>query len=126
MSIHKITRSSDNFTVWLDSITSVQITKAEAEAVLVESDRSDPVQVAAKMTALLQDRLDFRQPLTDLPDGVDTGDEPDNIDPDRTIDPARPDLFWQVIDGVTYLVGRSILATVIWDGSRYVLETRST
>lgn len=55
---------------------------------------------AAKEAALkvaLQDWLDVRQPISDLPDD----------DPDKTTDPARPDLFWDGGD----LVGRGVLVT---------------
>ena len=53
----------------------------------------------------LQDLLDFRQPLADLP--VD--------DPDKTTDPALPDLFWDGND----LVGRNTVVDWFrWDGVR--------
>jgi hypothetical protein len=57
---------------------------------------------AAKAAALkiaLQDWLDVRQPISGLP----------SDDPDKTTDPARPDLFWDNGD----LVGRSVLVTSV-------------
>ena len=48
-----------------------------------------------KFAERAQDLIDFRQPLDTLPDD----------DPDKTIDPARPDLFHDGGD----LVGRSVI-----------------
>ncbi len=62
----------------------------------------------------LQDKLDFKQRLNTLP--ID--------DPDRTIDPGLPWLFWDGPGqpGNTDLVGRSdVIKNVIWDGNRYVV-----
>lgn len=50
---------------------------------------------AAALKVALQDWFDFRQPVVDLPDD----------DPDKTADPARPDLFWDGGD----LVGRGVV-----------------
>ncbi len=60
--------------------------------------------------------LDFKQRLNTLP----------NDDPDRTIDPARADLFWEGpgSPGQTDLVGRSILITVEWTGTEYIPTLR--
>ena len=74
--------------------------------------RNDGVAIAAQLTSELQARLDFWQLLKDLP--LD--------DPDRTINPARGDLFWQDIDGDRYLVGREGIVTITWTGTRYSLE----
>ncbi len=54
---------------------------------------------AAALKQTLQDWLDVRQPISGLP--VD--------DPDKTIDPARPDLFWDGSD----LVGRGVLVASV-------------
>ena len=59
---------------------------------------------AAGLKLALQDWLDVRQPIADLSDD----------DPDKTIDPARPDLFWDAGD----LVGRAVrVADVTLTGS---------
>jgi len=65
-----------------------------------------PAKKVAAGTRDFQDWLDNRQPLSELPDD----------DPDKYTDPARPDLFWEERDGVTYLVGRAVLATVTYSG----------
>lgn len=127
MPIHKIERNITGINdgvirLWLDSVISVDITIAETRQTLVGPPRDDPIQIAAKATALLQDRLDVHIPLTDLPNGVATGDVAENIDPDRFTDPARPNLFWQNVDGITYLIGRSIVATVEWTGKTYSIR----
>jgi hypothetical protein len=60
--------------------------------------------------------LDTRQRLITLP----------TDDPDRTIDPARPTLFWDGpgAPGQTDLVGRSVLITIEWTGSEYITTLR--
>lgn len=60
--------------------------------------------------------LDTRQRLNTLP--------PD--DPDRTIDPGLPILFWEGpgSPGQTYLVSRSILVTIEWTGNQYIPTLR--
>ena len=61
--------------------------------------------------AFIQDSHDERTTLNQLP--VD--------DPDRTTDPARPELFWDGPGqpGNTDLVSRSSIYKVFWDGARY-------
>lgn len=49
--------------------------------------------------AIVQSWLDTRQRLSDLPAD----------DPDKTTDPARPDLFWEGQGGNAELVARSIV-----------------
>ena len=57
----------------------------------------------------LQILVDFRQPLSELPDD----------DPDKTTDPALPFLFWDQGD----LVGRScLIKAVSWDGQRFTVS----
>ncbi len=65
------------------------------------------------MKVRLQNFLDVRQALSTLPDD----------DPDKTIDPERPDLFWDPPgDPTGDLVGRGCVITdVFWDGTRFVL-----
>lgn len=74
--------------------------------------QGSPAKEVAAATVDFQDWLDTRQPLSELPDE----------DPDKTIDPARPDLFWEERDGITYLVGRSVLAVVTFSGQGANLE----
>ena len=63
------------------------------------------------MKIRLQNSLDVRIPLTDLP----------NNDLDKTTDPARPDLFWDKGD----LVGRGcVISAVTWDGQRHVVTIK--
>ena len=74
-------------------------------------------EIAAAFIPFLQDILDVRQKLNTLP----------NDDPDRTIDPAKPWIFWDGPGqpGNTDLVGRSIIVEdVIWDGSVYVVTLK--
>lgn len=60
------------------------------------------------MKIRLQNFLDVSIPLADLP----------NDDPDKTTDPARPDLFWDKGN----LVGRGcVITNVVWDGQRYIV-----
>jgi hypothetical protein len=98
--------------LWPDSVTHLTLTGTTTRAALIGGAKNDPVQIAAKATTLLQDMFDVRQPLSGLP--VD--------DPDKTINPKRPDLFW---DG-TNLVGRAIVVRVEWDGSRFNLTLSRT
>ena len=95
--------------IWSDSTTRKSVDIAAARLTLSGGARNRPADIAARTTALLQAQFDVRIPLADLP--LD--------DPDRTTDPARPDLFW---DG-TDLVGRGVRLTVSWDAaiSRYNL-----
>ncbi len=72
---------------------------------------------ASAFIPFLQDKLDFKQKLNTL--SID--------DPDRTTDPALPNLFWEGPGqpGNTDLVGRSdVVENVIWDGSQYVVTVR--
>ncbi len=79
-------------------------------------------ELAATATQLLQEALDNCQLLTDLP--ID--------DPDRTTDPivtnsAQKSLKWILKpDGFTYLCSSPVTVTVIWNGTEYNLEWRST
>ena len=101
-----------SFGLWTDSATHWTLTAATVRATLTGSARNNPVQIAAKATQLLQAMLDVRQPRTGLPAD----------DPDKTINPSRPDLFW---DG-TDLVGRAVLVTVTWTGAAYELRLERT
>ncbi len=92
--------------------TSVQVDDSRKK--LTGQERTNGFEIAKQMATDMQFNVDFRQPLNELPDD----------DPDKTIDPARCDLFWQVLDGTTYLTGRSILVNVEWDRSLYRLGVR--
>ena len=84
-------------------------------------------EMAVLWKAFLQDQLDFRQSLNTLPGG-----SPDNRDPDRTTDPAKPWLFWDPPQSEgggnlnsTFLVGRAdIVESVVWTGSEYRVTVR--
>ena len=86
MPVHKVTLVPGGVRVYTDATT------------YFEGKASDfPGNRAAKAAALkaaLQDWLDVRQPIADLP----------SDDPDKTTDPARPDLSWDGVD----LVGRAV------------------
>lgn len=71
-------------------------------------DRMNGEKIAARLTRDLQNKLDTRQLISTLPDD----------DPDKTHDPARPDLFWDN----NILVGREGVVTVTWDGTQYHIE----
>lgn len=91
-----------------------EVVAAVERTKLNPADRNRGVKIASQMTTELQSKLDFRQLLTGLP--LD--------DPDRTIDPARGDLFWMDVDGDRYLVGREGIVTVTWDGTQYIPSWR--
>ena len=118
MPIHAIERfqftSATNWSVglWPDSVTHLTLTAATVRAALTGPARNNPVQIAAKATQLLQAMLDVRQPRGGLPAD----------DPDKTINPNRPDLFW---DG-TDLVGRAVLVTITWNGATFILRLERT
>jgi hypothetical protein len=71
----------------------------------------DQTKADAIQDFIQENYLDVRQKLNTLP----------NDDPDRTIDPALPYLFWDGpgSPGQTDLVSRSVLITVTWTGSAY-------
>lgn len=98
--------------LWTDSVTRLTVTATEARAVLVGAARNDPVQVAVAATKLLQAKLDVRIPLVNL----------STADPDKTINPNRPDLFWDGAD----MVGRAVRVTITWTGTTYQLECERT
>lgn len=104
MPVHKVERSGATIRIY----TSVD---RYFEAKIGDYPGSPAKKVAAG-TKDFQDWLDNRQPLSELPDD----------DPDKYTDPGRPDLFWEKRDGVTYLVGRSVLATVTYSGHGANLE----
>ncbi len=72
---------------------------------------------AVAFIPFLQDKLDFKQRLNILP----------NDDPDRTIDPGLPWIFWvgPGQPGNTDLVSRAdIIENVVWNGNEYVVTVR--
>ena len=114
MPVHKIdsiqftSATSWSIGLWTDSVTHLTLNATTVRNALSGGAKNDPVQIASKATQLLQAQLDFRQPLSSLP--LD--------DPDKTVNPNRPDLFW---DG-TDLVGRAIKVTISWTGSNMQLK----
>ena len=122
MPVHKveISNTSQNdasVSVWQSSTEALKlnVTAQTARAFLSGSDKNDPDKIAAKMTELLQNDLDNVQLLTTLPDD----------DPDKTIDPARSDLFWKDLGGgIMALVGRGVVVEVTWTGAEYTLRCR--
>lgn len=119
MPVHKVevtftSLSQASISIWPDSITPKTITVASARAVMPPAQRNNPMLVAAKITALLQGLLDTRQLISSLP--LD--------DPDRTINPNRPDLFWDLV--TLELVGRAVTVTVSWVNNEYELKLERT
>jgi hypothetical protein len=119
MPVHKVETRYTNFStasisIWPDSVAPKVMTAAIARAVMPANQRDNPILVAAKMTDLLQRQLDVRQLLTSLP--LD--------DPDRTINPNRSNLFWDLT--TLELVGRSVKVTVSWVNNRYELKLERT
>lgn len=101
-----ITRGVDTtINIKTDASTSVSLDSTESKEKLPIQEKTDPLKIAQQMTIDLQNKLDTRTLITDLA----------KDDPDREKNPARPDLFW---DG-EYLVGRSVLVTVKWNGESY-------
>jgi len=100
--------------VWTDVVTQKTVTAAAARSALPVNQRNDPVRIAAKLTDLLQSQLDVRIPLADLP--VD--------DLDKTVNPNRPDLFWDL--ATLELVGRAVKVTVSWVNNLYELKLERT
>ena len=118
MPVHKIDplgfTSATSFTLglWTDSVSQKTVTAAQARATLCGAARNNPVRICEAATILLQNQLDVRQSLASL--SVD--------DPDKTVNPNRPDLFWSGTD----LVGRSVLVQVVWNGTRPELRLSRT
>jgi hypothetical protein len=77
----------------------------------------------------IQNELDFKQKLNTLPGG-----SPENRDPDRTTDPAKPWIHWSpsAIDGggnlaTTDLVGRTtVVDWVVWDTDEQKYNARTS
>ena len=90
--------------VFLSANRSVEVDADIERAKLPLADREDGVKIAAQLTDELQAKLDVRVLLRSMPGN----------DSDKTVDPARGDLFWQDIDGDRYLVSREGIVTVTW------------
>lgn len=126
-----IQQGTDNVTweVFFDSVNSVVVDRTGINSLLTGQDRQDPAIVSAAASDVLQMLWDTRQLLADLPDD----------DPDKTIDPARPNFFHGLIVAAdqlgqgqnavdiyrpialvggtaTHLIARSDLLTVLYDG----------
>ena len=84
----------------------------EVRLTLPRVDQEDPNKIATAMTTTLQRLLDSRQDITTLPDS----------DPDKTTDPTRLDLFWEVDGSRIFLVGRAVTALITWERMRYVIS----
>ena len=103
MPIHKINVTDSFVEVFVSSDRSIRLDYASFD-LTQQSERG-------RLKGLIQAFLDTRQRLNTLP-----GD-----DPDRSTDPARPDLFWDGPGqpGNTDLVSRPIeVGEITWDGSR--------
>lgn len=71
--------------------------------IAIDSFPGNPARKRERLEAFVQQWLDVRQPIADLPDD----------DPDKYTDPGRLDLFWDGGD----LVGRAVKVTVEYDGT---------
>jgi hypothetical protein len=117
--INNVSQNDATIGVWQSSTEALKInvTAQTARSFLSGSAKNDPDKIAAKMTELLQNDLDVVQLLTSLP----------NDDPDKTIDPARPDLFWKDLGGgIIALVGRAVTVSITWTDEEYLLHCRRT
>ena len=100
MPVHKIERVGDTWKIWKDSGGSDDLV-----AVVVEGSAAN----AAIITNFYQRNLfDVRTPLADLPSTAS----------EKTVDPARPDYFWDGAD----LVSRAVGLTITWDGLDYQIN----
>jgi len=113
MPIHRAEITADSITIWRKA-TSNPITFQLSD--LPSNLKNKPnTQKAEFITGILQNALDSRQLLTSLP----------TDDPDRTTDPAQPNMFWATsTDGNTYLVGRSTLVTVAGSADGFLVSSR--
>lgn len=109
MPIHKTEIVDGNIRLWPSSA-GYKTADTEATRLALPTDqRDDTGKLAEQLTTELQNQMDVRQPIDSLPDD----------DPDKTIDPDRPDLFWD--RSTRELVSRSVIVTVTWNGSEYVI-----
>lgn len=112
MPIHKVEIVNGNIRLWKSAAGYKTVDTEATRTSLPSGQRDNPEKVAAKLTIELQRQMDVRQPINSLPDD----------DSDKTIDPARPDLFWD--RSTRELVGRSVIVTVTWNGSEYTPHVR--
>ncbi len=115
MGIHAVGKAADGIgpKVWLAANTAKEVSVTDARVMIVggPNRKNDPTRIAQAMTILLQQQIDVRYPVTDLP--------PD--DPLRLADPAMPHVFWEGSD----VVERATVVQVTHDGTEYVLSTRN-
>lgn len=95
MPIHKIEIDRQNIRLWETADRSIVLRLGQFIGNLAQK--------RVALETALQAFLDSRQLIADLPDD----------DPDKYVDPGRPDLFW---DGL-YLVGRAVRVTVEVQGA---------
>ena len=114
MPVHKVEADADGVHIYTDSVTSKERLVTDVQTRLPVVDKDDRSKQAALMAAELQAELDVIQSLDSL----------ESDSPDKAVDPARPDLFW---DGLGNLVGRAVTVGVEWNGSIFVPTiTRTT
>lgn len=107
MPVHSITTTKDSIIIWPSG-------SEENKVTAIKSDfTGDQSKVEADVKKSLQDNLDNRQLIADLPDD----------DPDKVSDPGLPYLFW---DG-SFLVGRSVVVeNVKWgENEKPIIRIRS-
>ena len=79
--------------------------------------RNNSNRIAEALTLGMQSLIDERILLSDLPDD----------DPDKRVDPTSfmgERMFWQNISGQDYLVSRSVVVTITWNGAEYIQSVR--
>ena len=136
--IHKVRFDSISVTIWPDSNSSVRRSEEDVRGNLPPEDQNDKVKLAGEIQKELQEALEDWNPLSRLPGSIvvrGTVSRGSTLrsgytvrgenDPDKNIDPGRSDLFWQTKAGIEYLVSRSILVTVTWDGAAYFPAIKS-
>lgn len=99
--MHRVVVTADGVELFADSESSFARTTTDVRTRMRSEDRVDMSRVAAAMGRELQEAIDVRILIADLPDD----------DPDKTTDPAQPDIFWEA----GFLVSRSEIVTVAWD-----------
>lgn len=108
--VAQLARASDGIGLRVVGV-DAEHTEASVKAMMLPRDRNKKNRVAAAMQVALQDDLDHREALADLP----------SDEPTKTTDSARPNEFWDDSD----VVSRSTVALVWWDGAQYAVWAQS-
>ncbi len=116
MPVHKVVSNATRVQIWTDS-SGPRSDQDIVQILIDQGGAGNEDKVAAVIKDLMQADLEVEQPLSGLP----------SDDPDKTTDPARPDLFHRTGGGPPRLVGRSVIVeSVVWDAvsGRYIPALR--